>query len=180
MKLFPPRGGFTLVELILVMALLVVFMGLVVPSVSRSLRQRNLEQEAARLLALTEYARDEAAGQGVPMDVWVDAGNKLFGVEPKAGYIGSAARARSFRLSAEMHFDAVSGGVTAPPGTGAGVRTPQGQPTHGGITAAEFAPDGTLDPTSVASIRIADHTNTGVSVSQTTDGYGYQIVKDAP
>ena len=162
------------------MALLVVFMGLVVPSVSRSLRQRNLEQEAARLLALTEYARDEAAGQGVPMDVWVDAGNKLFGVEPKAGYIGSAARAKSFQLSDEMHFDAVSGGVTVQPGAGAGVSMPQGQATHGGITAAEFAPDGTLDPTSVASIRIADHTNTGVSVSQTTDGYGYQIVKDAP
>ena len=173
------RTAFTLVELILVMALLVVFMALVVPDVARSLRQRNLEQEAARLLALTEYGRDEAAGQGVPMDVWIDPANRLFGVEPKAGYIGSTARARTFRLNDDMHFDPVSGGVTVQPGTGAGVATPPGQSAHGGITAAEFAPDGTLDPTSVASIRIADRKGAGVSVTQTADGYGYQIVKDA-
>ena len=176
----PAAGrGFTLVELILVMALLVVFMAIIVPNVTHSLRQRNLEQEAARLLALTEYGRDEAASQGVPMDVWIDPDNKLFGVEPKAGYIGSTVRAKSFQLNAEMHFDPVSGGVTVRPGTGAGTKTPQGQAAHGGITAAEFAPDGTLDPTSVVSVRIADHAGDGVSVTQTADGYGYQIVKDA-
>ena len=174
------RTAFTLVELILVMALLVVFMGLVVPDVSRSLRQRNLEQEAARLLALTEYGRDEAASQGVPMDVWIDRDQQRFGVEPKAGYIGSVARAKTFQLNADMHFDPLSGGVTARPGTGAGSTAPRSQSTHSGIIAAEFAPDGTLDPASVATVRIADRKNTGVSVTQTADSYGYQIVKDAP
>ena len=175
------KGGFTLVELILVMALLVVFLGIIVPTVSRSLRQRNLEQEAARLLALTEYGRDEAASQGVPMDVWIDVDSKTFGVEPKPGYTGATARAKSYRLNDDMHFDPVAGGLTVRPGTGAGVTTSaqQAQPTHGGITAAEFAPDGTLSTGSVASIRLADRTNNGVSVTQTADGYGYEIVKDA-
>ncbi len=174
------RTAFTLVELILVMALLVVLLGVVVPSVSRSLRQRNLEQEAARLLALTEYGRDEAASQGVPMDVWIDVDGKTFGVEPKPGYVGTTARAKSFRLNDDTHFDPISAGLTVTPGTGSGVATAiLAQPTHGGITAAEFAPDGTLDPGSVATVRLADRTNSGVSVTQTADGYGYQIVKDA-
>ncbi len=178
------RRAFTLVELILVMALLVVFLGIVVPSVSRSLRQRNLEQEAARLLALTEYGRDEAMGQGVPMDVWIDVDNKSFGVEPKPGYSGTATRTKTFQLNDDMHFDPITGGLTVKPGTGAGLTgvpaAPPVQPTHGGITAAEFAPDGTLDPGSVATVRLADRTNSGVSVTLTADGYGYQIVKDTP
>ena len=47
--------GFTLVELIIVMTLLAIVAALSVPSLSRSMRQRNLDEEATRLLALTEY-----------------------------------------------------------------------------------------------------------------------------
>ena len=57
------------------MALLCVILGVAAPSLSRSMRQRNLTQEAARLLAATEYARDEAISRGVPMAVWIDVAN---------------------------------------------------------------------------------------------------------
>src|SRR5438067_13878805 len=78
--------AFTLVELILVMAVLATIMALSTPSLSRSLRNRNIEQEAKRFIALTEYARGEAVSQGVPMTIWIDVEAGAFGVEPKAGF----------------------------------------------------------------------------------------------
>src|SRR4051812_32393951 len=83
-------SGFTLVELILVMVLLTVIVGFAAPSLARSMRQRNLAGEAARFLAATEYAREEAVSQGVPMTVWINAETQRFGVEPKSGYDGAA------------------------------------------------------------------------------------------
>ena len=174
------RKAFTLVELILVMArLLVVFMALVVPDVARSLRQRNLEQEAARLLALTEYGRDEAASQGVPMDVWIDPASKSSSAwNPRPG---TSAAPRAPRPSSSTTTC-----TSTPSAAGSRCSPARARASHAEGSAharrhhrGEFAPDGTLDPTSVASIRIADRKGAGVSVTQTADGYGYQIVKDA-
>ena len=55
----------------------------------------------------------------------------------------------------------------------------QASKTEGhGFDVAEFAPDGTLDPASVATIRITGHNRADtVAITQTPDAYGYQIVK---
>lgn len=146
------------------MALLSVLLGLAAPSLSRSLRQRNLEQEAIRLLALTEYARDEAASQGVPMVVWVDAPARRFGVKAKTGYEDSGARSKEFTLPEDLHFEATKGSVA-----------PDGE-----SDAAEFAPDGTLDSASVTSLRLVNRSDAAISVTQTSDASRYEIVKDTP
>lgn len=161
-------AAFTLVELVLVMALLVTLLALAVPSLARSLRQRNLEQEAARLLALTEYGRDEAASNGVPVVVWVNPETGHFGAEVKKGFDVDAVRAKEFTFNGEgMRFDSPDGGVASPV---------QGH----GFNVAEFAPDGTLDPASVAKLRITDASHrAAISLVQTTDGYGYEINKEA-
>ena len=120
------------------MALLVTLLALAMPSLSRSLRQRNLEQEAARMLALTEYGRDEAASQGVPVVVWVDPDHGHFGAEVKKGFDTPTPCARKSLCSTarRLRFDPPEGGVASPV---------QGH----GFNVAEFAPDGTLDPASV-------------------------------
>lgn len=152
--------AFTLVELILVMALLCVILGLAAPSLSRSIHQHNLDQEATRLLALTEYARDEAESQGVPMSVWIDAATGHFGAEAMPGYEDAGARSKEFTLVDGLRFDV----------TGAPRQT----------DVAEFMPDGTLDPSSQPSVRVVDRSNAGIGIAQTTDSWGYEIVKDAP
>jgi type II secretion system protein H len=154
--------AFTLVELILVMAILATIMALALPSLSRSFRERNLGGEATRLLALTEYARDEAVSQGEPMVVWIDAKNAQFGVEVKTGYIGDSTRSKAYTLNSDIHFDAVKGD------------TIQG----GGVRFAEFEPDGTADPTSIASARLTDRFASTLLVAKTADGWGYEIVKE--
>ena len=148
----PQRRGFTLVELVLVMA---------------SIRGRVLEEQAARLLALTEYSRDEAASQGVPVVVWVDPDTRHFGADVKTGFADVACRAKDYPLPADFSCE---------PGAGAQASNTGGH----GFEVAEFEPDGTMDTASVPSVRIANRRRTnGVSIAQTSDGYGYEIVKEA-
>lgn len=156
--------AFTLVELVIVMALLCVILAVAAPSLSRSMHGRNLKQEATRLLALTEYARDEAASQGVPMVVWIDPNAGRFGVKIKPGFEEEAeARDKEFTLTDGLHFDAL-----------------KDLPSDGTETdAAEFAPDGTLDPSSETSISLIDQSNGSITVSQTSDACGYEIVENA-
>ena len=158
-------GAFTLVELILVMALLVVMLAVAAPSLSRSFRARNLDQQASRLLALTEYSRDEAASQGIPMIVWIDPDSRRFGVDAHAGYTGNATRIKEYLLPEDLSFDPIDGAQASK------------TPGHG-FDVAEFTPDGVLDPASAAAIHISGHNHADVaSIAQTTDGYGYEIVK---
>jgi type II secretion system protein H len=155
-------SAFTLVELILVMLLVAVITALSAPTLARSLRERNLDQETARLLALTEYARDEARSQGIPMIVWINSETGSFGMEAKEGYTGESSRNRSFRLNADLRV-----AVVASAGVSSG-RTP---------TAAEFAPDGSMEPTSAESIRMTDRFQNTLTLARTSDGWGYEIVR---
>ena len=154
--------GFTLVELIFVMALLTIVAALAAPSLSRSMRQRNLDGEAARFLAATEYARDEAVSQGVPMTVWIDPAAQRFGVEPKTGYEGSTTRDREFAVNPDVQFEipivATKGGV---------------------IEAVEFQPDGSPGTSSLDSVRLVDRFKSALTVARTSDGWSYEIIKEA-
>ena len=153
--------GFTLVELIIVMMLLAIVAALSVPSLSRSMRQRNLDEEATRLLALTEYGRDEAVSQGVPMIVWIDAKGQRYGVEPKSGFDSDETRSREYAMNPDVNVEidkaVASGGV---------------------VEAMEFAPDGALTTSSVETVRLVDRAKSAISVARTTDGWSYELVKE--
>ncbi len=153
--------GFTLVELIIVMTLLAIVAAISVPSLSRSMRQRNLDEEATRLLALTEYARDEAVSQGVPMVVWIDAKNQQYGMSPRAGFDGDETRARDYKMNADVQAE-VDKAVA----------------TGGVVEAIEFDADGALTPTSVESVRLVDRFKSAITVERTADGWSYELVKE--
>ena len=155
--------AFTLVEMILVMALLCVIVGLATPALTRSMRSRTLGQEAARLLGVIDYARDEAASQGVPMDVWVDSQSGTYGARVKTGYEDAATLPKDFKLERGLMFSTV------------GTK----KPLVDGTFAVEVAPDGTLDPSSQQDIRVEDEqSHEGLDVVQDNVGWGYEIQKD--
>jgi len=156
------KTAFTLVELIIVMALLTVVMAIAVPSLSRSMKQRNLDGEATRLLAATEYARDEAISQGIPMTVWIDTEGRRYGIEPKEGFTGDETRVREFSVDPDIGFEIANAVVKS-----------------GIVEAIEFEPDGTPALTNVQSVVLKDRFNSVLTVAQTTDGLGYEIVKEA-
>ena len=152
-------SGFTLVELIVVMTLLAIMAALCAPAMSRSIRARNLNGEAARFIAATEYGRDEAVSQGVPMTVWIDPATQRFGVEPRAGFEGIESRNREFAVNADIHFEMDS--------TAAGI-----------VQAVEFTPDGVPTVASLESVRLVDRFESVVTVVRTKDGWGYEIAKE--
>ncbi len=177
-------GGFTLLELIIVMAVMVTLLAVIAPTLRNSFRQRGLDDEAVRLLAVTEYARDEAVSQGIPTQVWIDPVKGNYGAEAMPGYDGnktSAAsepagsqakgaaitgvQAKEYSLPTDEHFDAAkSTHVTA----------------EGYTQVIQFEPDGSPTPaTGIDYVRIVDKDNRTASLALTTDGWGYEITKDA-
>ena len=132
------------------------------PSLSRSMHQRYITDEATRLLAATEYARDEAVSQGVPMTVWIEPASGRFGVAPKAGFLGADERNREFEVHPDIHFE-----------------TSKAVATHGIIQAAEFAPDGAPDAANLSEIRLVDRFNSSVTIARTSDGWAYEILPEA-
>jgi prepilin-type N-terminal cleavage/methylation domain-containing protein len=155
------RNAFTLVELILVMALLALVMGFAAPSLSRSMRARRLAQEAVRFIALTEFARDEAVSRGVPMTVWIDTAAGRFGLAPKTGFIAPGMRLREFALEAPAQMEIAAGG-------GAAV-----------VTAVEFSPDGTPEPAAIERVRFTAPSEEGIAVVKAGDGWAYTIEKES-
>ena len=152
-------AGFTLVELIVVMTLLAIMAAFSAPVMSRSIRARNLNGEAARFIAATEYGRDEAVSQGVPMTVWINPATQRFGVEPRAGFAGIESRKREFAVNADIHFEMENAAA-------------------GMVQAVEFAPDGVPTVASVETVRLVDRFESQVIVVRTKDGWGYEIQKE--
>jgi len=124
-----------------------------------------MEQEATQLLAATEYARSEAISQGVPMSVWIDPATGSFGVRASDGFDGDNTREKAYALHTDLRFDSVEGVAN--------------QDGHRVI--ALFEPEGTLDPeSSLDTLRIVHRNASVVCLEQTEDGWGYEIVKEAP
>lgn len=153
-----PRSAFTLVELLLVMAILVVMMALVAPALSHTLRGQKLKEEATRFVALTEYARSEAVSQGVSMSVWVDAKTGKFGLDPKNAYYGSTTH-KEYTLDPAVHFDSVTG-----------------QSVPGG-SAIEYTPGGVCTTASASSIRMTDRDGATLSITKDPSGWGYAVAQ---
>lgn len=156
------EAAFTLVELILVMVVLCTILALVAPTLSHSFRQRNLEQEATRLLALTEYGRDEAVSQGVPALVWIDPAGGSFGVEAAPGYTDTSIRQKNFTLPENLHFDVAKTRLT----------------DDGMVQLVQFSPDGTPDTTALDAVGIVDQNNDSSVLRLSDDGWNYEIVKE--
>src|SRR6516162_6663029 len=66
------RPAFTLIELILVLALLVIITSIAAPTMSRFIRGRALDSEAQRMMALMHAAQSRAVSEGAPMMLWLD------------------------------------------------------------------------------------------------------------
>ena len=67
-----PLSGFTLLELILVLALIGTVVAMVAPSLRIFCRARETADAAARVLSLTQYARSQAVAEGRPFRLCVD------------------------------------------------------------------------------------------------------------
>jgi len=112
----PLHAAFTLIELLLVMALLTVVMALVSPSLGPFLRGRSLGYEVRRFISLTRMAQARAAHEGVPVRLWVDPDLRMMGMDPEFSLDGQGVGAGTAPAGGVATGGAVTGagGTSAP------------------------------------------------------------------
>lgn len=168
--------GFTLVELLLVLALLAIVISIAVPSLGPFFRGRSLDGEARRLLALTRHGQSRAVSEGIPMLLWVDAENRAYGLESEPGWDDKDPKAVEFQLNRELQIEVVRtntverrltafqllGGMAA-------------EKTRRNLPEIRFLPDGSIDDTSPSVLVLSERDGAKLSVVQSTNRLNYEI-----
>ena len=173
--------AFTLIELILVMALLTVVISLAAPKLSRFFHGRTLDSEARRLLALTRSGQSRAVSEGLPMNLWVDADKGEFGLEAEPIFETSDPKAVEFALDNGLKIDVVRPVAATPSltlsrfGQASVASTPRVAPARGELPAIRFLPDGTLGETSPQKLHLTSGDGGSVWLAQSSDGLNYEI-----
>lgn len=162
--------GFTLIELILVMAVLAVVLGVAAPSLSRFFQGRKVEEEAMRFVALTHYAQSRAIHEGVPMILWLEPESGRYGVESewKMGEVDP--RAVTYEVDPSVRVEVELPGAPVSASDWWAVtwvqifRGLEGQ-TAPGRYVLRFTPDGLPGPLSPERIRFVQETETSETVA---------------
>lgn len=166
-------GAFTLIELIIVMAMLVTVIAVTFPTLQRFFRGRTLESETRRFLTLTRYAESRAVGEGIPMVVWIDANNRSYGLEAQAGFLEKDDKAVSYELDERVEME-----IDSQAANRAMLRLEQQRrrPIRIGATSEiTFMPDGSIDVMSVETVRFIDADNAELLVRRAKNGLEFEV-----
>ena len=178
---FASANGFTLIELILVMALLSAIFAVASPSLARFFRGRSLEEEALRFLALTRYAKAQASTQGIPMDIWLDEKQFRYGLCPAPGY---ELDERQTQTLAQNPGEKIETQANEQPGweflyeydEKFTIEVFQTTLFEKNYTIVRYLPDGTFDEPSAAAVSITQEGENPLYIAQTEYGCRYEIL----
>ena len=178
-----PRA-FTLIELILVMALLTIVISLTAPSLSRFFRGRTLDSEARRLLALTRSGQSRAVSEGIPVDLWVNAAEGAFGLEAERSFDTSDPKAVEFAVDSGLKIEVVEKMLAAPAptfnrvrraGTTGTASTPRVVLARTSLPTIRFLPDGSIGESSPQMLCLTSADGGSLWLAQSRDGLNYEI-----
>ena len=155
-------SGFTLIELILVLALLVIITSLAAPAMSNFIRGRALDSEARRLLALMHAGQSRAVSEGMPMVLWVDEKNGAYGLQAETTGKTGDPKAENLTLDEYLQIAAVNAGSA-------------GTTRFGNLPVIRFLPDGTVDENSPQTLRLTDAKGNALWLIESRDRNGYEI-----
>jgi type II secretion system protein H len=155
-------NGFTLIELILVLALLVIITSIAAPAMSRFVRGRALDSEARRLSALMHAAQSRAVSEGAPMMLWVDEKAGGYGVEAETSGQNGDPKAEALTVDSTLQIAVLN--------VGTGVQT-----TFKNLPAIRFLADGTVDENSPQTLKLTDSDGFGRWLTETKLRTGYEI-----
>ena len=180
---FTPHASsaFTLIELILVMALLTIVISLTAPSLSRFFHGRTLDSEARRLLALTRSGQSRAVAEGMPMDLWVDAAEGAFGLEAEPSFDTSDPKAVEFTLDGGLKIEVVNKTVVAPANTlnrnrrVSTASTPRVVLARSSLPTIRFLADGSIGENSPQMLCLTSTDGGSLWLAQSQDGLTYEI-----
>jgi prepilin-type N-terminal cleavage/methylation domain-containing protein len=163
-------SGFTLIEMILVMALLVVAVSFVAPQLSGFFRGRTLKSEGKQIVALMHQGQSRAVSGGVPMVLWFDPKEQKYGLEEEPGYADKDPDAVEFKLDDNLQIEVPDDNAAVTPGGDTGRDT-----ARAGLPQINFLPDGTIAETSPRTIKIVDTAGPSLSLTQSRDHNQYEV-----
>ncbi len=163
--------AFTLIELILVMAMLLTVIAIAAPTLAHFFHGRVLDSEARRFLSLTRYAQSRAVSEGVPMSLWIDTQEGTYGLQTEANYLDNDTHAVQFEMSKDLKIE-----VTAAPSVNGVPGVAQAQ---AGVTSIRFLPDGFLSDTSPESVILRQGEIDLVAIAQSRNRLNYEIQTNA-
>lgn len=169
-----PSGAFTLIELILVLALLVIITSLATPAVSRFVRGRALDTEARRLYALMHMAQSRAVSEGMPMMLWINEKSGSYGVAAESSAQNSQTGQSGDPKAENLNLDSTLA-ISVLSTTGTGAPT-----TFNGLPAIRFQPDGTVDENSPQTIELLDSDGFARWFTETKLRTDYEITDTKP
>jgi type II secretion system protein H len=158
------NGGFTLIELILVMAMLVVVLAISAPSLGNFFRGRSLESEARQMLSLTHYAQSRASSEGAPMIVWIDAKAGAYGLQMDAGYSdGVDPKAVEYKIGEDLKLEVMPAAKM------------QTRPSTLNLPVLRFLPDGGISEQSAPGVVLTHAKGDMLWLVQGRTGLTYEI-----
>jgi prepilin-type N-terminal cleavage/methylation domain-containing protein len=167
-------AGFTLVEMILVMALLVIAVSFVAPNFSGFFRGRALKSQGKQIIALMHQGQSRAVSGGVPIVLWFDTEKRKYGLEEEPGYTDKDPDAVEFDLDENLKFEIPEDDS----GTAASMST--GRDTaRAGLPQINFLPDGTIAETSPRTIKLVDNDGPSLSLTQSRDHNQYEVATNS-
>ena len=164
-------SAFTLVELLLVLALLVVITSLVAPAMSNFIRARAVDSEARRLFALMHAGQSRAVSEGMPMVLWVDEKTGAYGLEAETtsktgknskNATDSDPKAETLTVDSTLQIAVLTAGSSPPT-------------TFNNLPAIRFLADGTVDENSPQTLQLTDSTGISRWLIESRDHTGYAI-----
>jgi type IV fimbrial biogenesis protein FimT len=171
-------SAFTLIELIIVMALLLIVIGVAFPSLKNFFKGRTLDSEARRFLSLTRYGQSRAISEGVPMVLWIDVRERTYGLQAQAAYLPNDTKAIEYDLDEDLQIE-----VSTPPATALLIPRNGTAQAAGSLPAIRFTPDGFIGETSPETIQIRegqDRQNPAIWITQNATRLNYEIQSSQP
>jgi len=158
----PNKRAFTLIELILVLALLVIITSLAAPAMANFIRGRALDSEARRLTALMHAAQSRAVSEGMPMVLWVDEKQGTYGLQAETPGKTGDARAENLTVDSTLQLAVLNTGLGTPA-------------SFNGLPAIRFLADGCVDENSPQTLQLTDSAGISRWLVETRNRTGYEI-----
>ena len=165
-------AGFTLIELILVMTMLVIVLAVAAPSLSRFFRGRTLDSETKRFLALTRYGQSRAVSEGVPMLLWIDPQQGAYGLQADSSYVEQDTLVREYKVSPDVQVEVEQSPVAKKLAT-VWKGSPGGLPAK--IPKIRFTPDGFIGTSSPELVVFRGRDEAVVGVGENASRLQYEI-----
>lgn len=175
------RCAFTLIELILVMAMLVIAIAVTFPSLQSFFRGRALESEGRRFLTLTRYAQSRAAAEGLPMTLWIDAHEGTYGLEAQKGFLERDDKAVEYDVDEKLEIEVTQAPINRAQLTREQqLRRQSSSLQRNALPEIRFAADGSIDVMSPETVCIREGKENALWITQTENRLGYEVRNSAP